>query len=565
MTYNENNPATLFVESEVSGKILFCDEGLSFWGGVDPNTAKIVDTHHPNHGECVAGRIVMMPSSRGSCSSSGVLLQLALSGLAPAALIFCENEQVLTLGALISDRLFNCPVAIVRLPRRIYGELSLAKEAEIKNVTLHFLQKTIPLILPSNKGLKLTKTDSQMLKGNQGKAKKMAMEIICLMAATQRATELIDVTRAHIDGCILAHNANLEFAEKMHQMGARTCIPTTINAISVDRQNWLTMGQSVEFGLKASRLADAYVNMGAQPTFTCAPYLLSDAPQKNDVIGWSESNAVIFANSVLGAWTEKHPDFLDLFIACTGRAPKTGVYLQKNRFPTCKINVALPSGFQDALWPMLGWLVGSKSPNGIPMIMGLESVEPSKDDLKAFSAAFGTTSSAPMFFMNGHIPNADTLVSGHLDQLEITVSDLRKLWRNFNNGSKYVDLVAIGSPHASSTECKKFVDLLAGNYCAKKTKAIVTVGRETLKEICNNGIAGQLTKLGVQIIADICWCSITEPIFPEETQVVITNSGKYAHYGKALTGRNIRFGSLEDCATAAISGRVDLNLPKWLN
>ena len=564
MVDDKNTVALLLVKADAKGKILVCKEGLSFWGGVDPDTAQIIDAHHPNYGELIAGRIVMMSSSRGSCSGSGVLLQLARKGLAPAALIFCESESILTLGAIICDKLFDCPVPTVRVSRGLYKALSRVNEAEIKDLTLFYSKNKVSLSLPSWDNLKLTLADIHMLKGRAGPTKKIAMEVICLMATIQEAEELLDVTRAHIDGCILAHDANLDFAEKMYEMGAKTCIPTTINAISVDKKNWRSQGQPNEFGSKASRLADAYVNMGARPTFTCAPYLLNDCPERDEVIGWSESNAVVFANSVLGAWTEKHPDYFDLFIACTGRAPKAGVYLFKNRVAVCKIKVTLPKKFDESLWPMLGWLAGVKSQNGIPVLTGLEFARPSRDDLKAFSAAFGTTSSAPMFYMQGHMPDDTPLPSSDLDQFEITCEDVKNLWVNFNCGSNQIDLVAIGSPHASSSECKDFADLLGGRKCAGKTKTIITVGRETLNQITKNGVLQKLKKSGVQIIPDICWCSITKPIFPVETRVVITNSGKYAHYGQALTSSDIRFGGLKECATAALTGYVDSNIPNWL-
>ena len=565
MDANIKTRATMLVNNNTKGQLVICDEGLSFWGGVSPSTGKIIDTHHPNFGEEIAGKFVLMPSSRGSCSGSGVLLQLARNGIAPSALIFSESENILTLGAVISDRLFNCPVAIIRLAPALYHKLAQAKEAEIKNSVLYYLNKSIPLFLPSIESINLTENDLEMLGGHQGKAKKIAMEIICLMAANQGADALIDVSRAHIDGSILAHEANLDFAEKMLQMGARVSIPTTINAISVNLDNWKVQGHSYDFGLKASRLADAYVNMGAQPTFTCAPYLIGVPPQKDDVIGWSESNAVIFANSVLGARTEKHPDYFDLFIACTGRTPKTGVYLSKNRLPECEIRIVLPPSFDDSIWPMVGWLAGIKSPNKIPLLTGLGTTQIDQDDLKALCAAFGTTSSAAMLHIRGHTPEDDFPLQSQLTVFKITETDLRKLWKNFNIGFNQIDLVAIGSPHASLAECNKFADLMQGKKCAVSTKTIITVGRETLHKIKINGTIDRLETSGVEVISDICWCSITEPVFPHAAEVVMTNSGKYAHYGKALTGRDFRFGSLKDCSIASVGGSVTSNLPDWLS
>ncbi|WP_394691846.1 aconitase X [Hoeflea sp.] len=556
--------ATLLVSSNTSGEVLTCREGLSFWGGVDPETGVIIDVHHPDHGADLAGRVVLMPTSRGSCSGSGVLLQLARNGQAPAALVFREAEDILTLGAIISARLFDRPIAVLRLPPALYDVLSRATEAEIDGDALHFSGQSVPLSRPDTQRLRLSETDHHLLAGYDGLARQIAMEVVCLMAAVQGADELIDVSRAHIDGCILAHDANLGFAEKMHEMGAKVVVPTTINAISVDRENWQSWGVIPDFGNKASRLADAYVNMGARPTFTCAPYLLDDAPRVDEAIGWSESNAVIYANSVLGARTQKHPDYLDLFIAITGRTPNTGVYLAENRIPVCELRVILPAQIEDALWPMLGWLAGSKSPSGIPVLTGLEGLVPAPDDFKALCAAFGTMSAAPMLHVRGHTPEGDIPLSADASRIDITAGELRELWQAFNAADDQVDLVAIGSPHASLAEVRRFVDLLGGSSCHPATKTIVTVGRSVLADMTGEGLLDRLQRAGVEVIPDICWCSMTEPVFPAAASVVMTNSGKYAHYGKGLTGRGMRFGSLKDCANAAISGRADKGLPGWL-
>lgn len=564
MTAKTQHQATLFVDTDAKGQILTCQEGLSFWGGVDPDTGVIIDAHHPDHGAALAGRIVLMPTSRGSCSGSGVMLQLARNGQAPAALVFREEEDILTLGAMIAGRLFDRPVAILRLSKPLYDALSGASDAEIKNGALHFSDRTIPLHRPDPSTLSLSNDDQQMLEGQGGTAQQIAMEVLCLMAAAQGATSLTSVSRAHIDGCILAHDANLDFAEKMYHMGAKTCIPTTINAISVDRENWQTQGVVPIFGSKASRLADAYVNMGARPTFTCAPYLLEDVPDEGEAIGWSESNAVIYANSVLGARTQKHPDYLDLFIAMTGRAPHTGVYLAQNRLPECEIHVDLPAAYDDALWPMLGWLAGVKSPNGIPVLTGLEATTPTPDDLKALCAAFGTTSAAPLLHVRGHTPEGTLPLKDGASRFEITTDDLVRVWQEFNAAPNKVDLIAIGSPHASLNECRSFADFLEGRRCHPTVKTIITVGRSILAQATKDGTVARLEQSGVQIIPDLCWCSITEPVFPSEASVLMTNSGKYSHYAKGLTGRDVRFGSLRDCADAAVCGVASGKLPSWL-
>lgn len=562
---NAEAAGTLFVEGKAQGEIVFCEEGLSFWGGVDPDTGFIIDTHHSNHGAALSGKIVLMPTSRGSCSGSGVLLQLARNDNAPAALVFCEEESILTLGAMIAGRLFDSPVLVMRLPKSVFEALSHANAAAIDGTELRFDGKSIRLKTVASDLLDLSEADRRMLDGGDGRATQAAMEILCLMAAAQNASGFVDVSRGHIDGCILAHDANLDFAEKMQRLGAKTRIPTTINAISVDRENWQAQGMAPEFGNKASRLADAYVKMGCRPTFTCAPYLLDDAPAEGEDIGWSESNAVIYANSVLGARTAKHPDYLDLFIAMTGRAPKTGVYLAENRMPECEIAVKLPGSYDDALWPMLGWLAGTLSPNRIPVLTGLDMARPTEDDLKALCAAFGTTSAAPMLHVRGHTPEGHLAAVENAKRLDISPADLAQVWLSFNRAGEKVELVAIGSPHASLAECRNFADLLDGQSCDPHTDTIVTVGRNVLAEAKSEGIIQRLENAGVQVFPDICWCSITEPLFPKKAKTLFTNSGKYSHYAAGLTGRGVRFGSLSDCARVALSGTATKQLPDWLS
>ena len=564
MPRNENKAISI-VQKDIKGKVFKCCEGLSFWGGVDPHTGRIIDIHHPNHGSFISKKFLLMPTSRGSCSGSGVLLQLAQSELAPAALIFHETEEILTLGAIVADQLFDKQVAVLRVSKEIYNDLAMADTAEIFRNKLMFGSKIISLTKLNIGTLNLSAEDQSILKGERGTAQQIAMETICKMARLQDAKELIGITKGHIDGCILAHDANLMFAEKMYQLGASISIPTTINAISVNRNNWESQGIDPDFGNKASRLADAYVKMGAHPTYTCAPYLLEDIPKEHEVIGWSESNAVIYANSVLGAKTQKHPDYFDLFVAMTGRAPKAGVYLDKERMPKYEINIDLPSKFDDSIWPMIGWLTGKFSPNKIPLVTGLEKTSLTADDLKALCAAFGTTSAAPMLFIDGHTPGDELSNIQQIDKFKITHEHLATLWKDFNTADIKVDLVAIGSPHASLSECRNFVKFFNGKSCNPNVKTIITVGRDVLSQVKEEGILEELKRAGIQVVSDICWCSITEPIFPYNTSVIMTNSGKYAHYAHGLTGRKTRFGSLEDCAKTAQSGLANSDLPYWLS
>ena len=217
----ENGTALQFVAADVEAEVVVCEEGLSFWGGVDPDTGQVIDAHHHLHGELLADKIVVMPTSRGSCSGSGVLLQLALNGRAPAALVFRDDEEVLTLGAVIASRMFGRAIGVVRLPADHYGTLRSGQTARLREACLSTGSMTVDLRLVNRDDLDLTAADKAMLDGMMGIPAALAMEVICAMAACHGAARLTDFTRGHIDGCIYAHEANLIFAEAMAEMGAK--------------------------------------------------------------------------------------------------------------------------------------------------------------------------------------------------------------------------------------------------------------------------------------------------------------------------------------------------------
>ena len=547
------------------GKVIATTEALSFWGGVDPATGKVIDVHHPLHDVCLTGGVLFMPTSRGSCTGSGVLLDLILTGRAPAALVFCEAEDVLTLGALVAAEMFDKALPVVRLDADNFARFSRAAHVSINENTIEADGISLAIAPPATAHLDLKDDDGAMLEGRDGIAVRQAMRIIVAMAAQQGASALVDVTQGHIDGCIYASPANLTFAEKMADMGGKVRVPTTMNAISVDKAHWRAQGVPEDFGDPAARLADAYVRMGCRPTFTCSPYLLDSAPSAGESIGWAESNAVIFANTVLGARTAKHPDFLDLCIAMTGRAPLSGVYLKENRRPQRIVDVALPAGIDDAFWPLVGYLAGKAAPDCIPLLRGLGAAKPSRDDLKALCAAFGTTSASPMLHIEGVTPEAELAPLETADTVTISLADMAAGWSLLNEGPEEVQLVAIGSPHASLEECRALVTVFNGRKRHADVAVIVTAGQQVIDAAVQDGTLQSLKDSGVQVLPDLCWCSISEPVFPTKTRALMTNSGKYAHYGPGLSGRAVRFGSLADCVESALTGRAVSRLPVWLS
>lgn len=546
-----------------AGPVLACDEGLSFWGGVDGASGRVIDAHHPLHGQSLAGKVLVLPTSRGSCTGSGVLLELIQNGNAPAALIFREQEGVLTLGALVAHHVFAATLPVVQLDSEAFAWVSAQPQVTLSPAEVVSGGRHMALQPVAGGQLQLSDADQAMLDGEQGEAAQLAMRILCSVAAIDGAQQFIDISQVHIDGCIYASPALLRFARHFDQLGARVRVPTTMNAISVDYANWRQQGVDPAFGQPASQLADAYVHMGVRASFTCAPYLLESKPAAGDRVAWAESNAVIYANSVLGARTAKHPDFLDLCIAVTGRAPLSGVYLQPQRAARRVITVEAMSDWDDAFWPLLGYLAGELAPDRIPVICGVSQMAPDEDDLKALCGAFGTTSAAPMLHVQGVTPEAD-LVSSEADQQHVSRADFLRAWQQFNSGDHKVELVAFGSPHFSHNECRALAQRMAGQQCAEGVSGIVTVGRATLAAAKQDGTLAALQQAGLKVHPDICWCSISEPVFPPEARTLMTNSGKYAHYAPGLSGRAVRFGSLSDCCEALVSGLAPQLPPLWL-
>jgi predicted aconitase/predicted aconitase with swiveling domain len=557
-----------------AGPVLASVVPLSFWGGVDPASGEVIDRHHPLSGRSLRGCILVLPSGRGSCSGSGVLLELLLSGNAPAALVFAETEEILTLGVIVARQIFDVSIPVLRIARHHFGLLSEAPFAWIDAEGIHLEQPEASLaaddrpVVPPN--IALTARDHALLDGDHGRAAQAAMQIVVEAASIYSADRLVDVTRAHIDGCIYTGAGGLMFAEKLRDWGGSVAVPTTLNSISVDQRRWRAQGIADAFGAPASRLADAYVEMGARPTFTCAPYLLEDRPGRDEQIVWAESNAVVYANSVLGARTMKYPDYLDICIALTGRAPLAGCHLDEGRRPQMAIDVSGLEIGDDAFYPLLGYYAGQVAGSRIPLIVGLEKAGPDSDDLKAFGAAFATTSAAPMFHIAGVTPEfSDGSSPSDLKDLPlatITVEALAGAWRELN-GEDAVDaigLIALGNPHCSLEELERLATLCEGRRRHSDVKLIVTCGRDIYRRADGKSLIARLEAFGVEFVNDTCWCMIAEPIIPPDVATIMTNSGKYAHYGAGLSGRRMAFGSLAQCVEAAESGLFDSRLPPWL-
>lgn len=578
-----------YVKSKAFGTLMASFVELSFWGGVNPQTGEIIDRHHDLSGRFLQDHVLAIPSGRGSCSGSGVLLEVLLNDKGPKAILFERREDILTLGVMITEELFNKAIPVVTLGSENFRKLFkfngqkvfvdgplVSNQEQVEDIKSGLAPSHEDELSSLGGELNLSDLDRALLEGSHGEAARVAIRIVLRMADLLGATELMDITQVHIDACVYTGLGSLALAQRLRDWGGKVRVPTSMNSISIDQRRWRAQGVDVEFGSAANELAKAYTDMGAQPTFTCAPYQLQTAPKRGEQVAWGESNAVVYANSVLGARTMKYPDFLDIAIALTGRAPNGGPHVDDNRLASVVVRLidletCGPEAIDDSFYPLLGYHVGAIATSQIPVVTGMESLVPCKDDLKAFGAAFATVSGAPMFHIVGVTPEATSLeaviAATDVRTVDVRLKDLSICWDKLNSPvrNKSIDLISLGNPHFSVSELRKLAELCRGRKKAKDVSVIVTCGRATYSLATQAGFVGELEEFGVLIMTDTCWCMITDPVIHPSTKVIMTNSGKYAHYGPGLTGRDFYFGSLRGCVDVACGSIVEEAKPRWID
>ena len=417
--------------------------------------------------------------------------------------------------------------------------------------------------------LRLTPGDEAALQGELGPGVRMAMTILARMAEVYGATELMDITGAHIDSTIYVGDAGLEFAEKLAGFGAQVVVPSTLNVSGLDELHWREWNVPTEWAAKAHRQMKAYQSMGTIPTWTCAPYQTEHAPKFGQQIAWGESNAIVFANSVIGARTERYPDLLDICAAITGRVPAVGLHLTENRAGQCVLplqNVPLRLQEADDFYPVLGYLMGKLARDRIPVIDRLDAPA-SEDQLKALGAAAASSGNVALFHIVGQTPEAATLETAlqgraPLEVIPIDLAQLRDARSELVTATGVaLDLVVLGSPHFSLPELNKLAALVGGRTKHPSVELIVTTSRAVRDLARSVGSLDVVEAFGARIMVDTCVLAM--PSLPESVRVLMTNSGKYAYYSPGLLGTEVVYGSLEDCVRSAVKGEVTRDERLW--
>ena len=412
-------------------------------------------------------------------------------------------------------------------------------------------------------GLFLTAGDTAMLNRGHGEGAAFAMEILVAFARAVGATSLLDITRAHIDGCLYHGQVSLDFVERLVAGGARVRVPTSLNVGALDLIHPELVRLTAPEQAPARRLMKAHEELGCQPSFTCAPYQTQFRPSFGEQIAWGESNAIVFANSVIGARTNRYGDFIDLCCAITGRAPAWGLHLEENRrgrllFRLTGFPASVPP--TDALFVAVGLLIGSMSGERIPVIDGLPPPR-SEDQLKALGAAAASSGAVALFHAVGITPEAPTLADafrGHApDQtIELTPRDIARALEQLStvpDGSP-ITAVCLGTPHFSRDEWNRLLPLLRKAAPAHHVPIYVNTGRAMLQELQDEGALEGTASFNLIVVTDTC--TYLTPILERLDGTVMTNSGKWAHYAPGNLGVQVAFGELEDCIASAAAGRV---------
>jgi predicted aconitase len=390
--------------------------------------------------------------------------------------------------------------------------------------------------------MQLTKEEKEMLAGKHGRAVKKSMEILVALGEIFGAKRLIDVSSVQVAG-VSYHNlgdAGLEFLEELAKDG-KVRVLTTLNPAGMDLENWQNLGISPDFAEKQKKVIDAFQKLGIVTTCTCTPYFIGNLPRFGEHIAWSESSAVAFSNSVIGAFTNKEGGPSALAAALTGKTPEYGLHLEENRQAQIAVSVeAQVSGTRD--FGALGYAIGKKIGTKIPLITGVKKA--SIDELKTFSASIATYGGTGLYHIEGITPAKTKKPS---ETVTITADDIEKAKSELNDAAGEIDLVAVGCPHCSIKELQKIATLLKGKKVHKETWICVA---RPVKSIADRmGYAKTIEDSGAKFACDTCMA--VAPL-KGRFKALATDSAKGCFYGRGSNSFKTKFCTLEECIEEAL-------------
>lgn len=401
----------------------------------------------------------------------------------------------------------------------------------------------------------LSAEEQAMLAGEHGPGVRKAIEIVTALGRIYGAERLAPVSSVQVAGVSYKNlgDAGLEFLTEWAGQGARVRVPTTLNPAGMDLTRWRALGFDEIFARKQLAVVEAFSRMGVTTTCTCTPYLVGNRPGLGEHVAWAESSAVSFANSVLGARTNREGGPSALAAAIVGRTAAFGLHRDENRRATLHVTVRCPVE-STADIGALGYLVGKAARNRVPFFEGL-AVE-GEAPLKALGAAMAASGAVALYHVDGVTPEAvagaDVLAP---DAERLEIRDLSPGYAALSQTPdieyRNIDLVWIGCPHASLAEIELVMDLLAGRQV--RSALWITVARDVRQQADERGWVAAIEACGGQVVADTC--VVVAPVRELGFRSMATPSGKGAFYGPSHAGLAVRYGSLAACVEAAVEGR----------
>ncbi len=389
----------------------------------------------------------------------------------------------------------------------------------------------------NGEALELTIKERKMLDGEFGEAKQTAMEILVALGRIYDAEKMIPVSSAQVAGVSYKTigDAGLEYLEMMASKGAKVEIPTFLNPAGMDVEQWKEMGIPPDFAEKQIRILDAYKTMGIMASYTCTPYLIGIRPGRGEHIAWAESSAVAFANSVLGARTNREGGPSALCAGICGITPYYGLHMDENRVAGVKVMVEADlKGDNDfgAMGYYIGKAVGKKYP-------AFSGIKPDETQLKLLGAAMAASGAVPLFYVKDVTP--EYAVEEGAEEIVFTDKELKETREGIDSGEK-PDLVTLGCPHASIDEIGKVAEMVKAR---KPTcRFWICTARKTKEDALRLGYDKVIKEAGGILVADTCMvvCPLKEMGF----NVTGANSGKAAKYLPNMCGQRVAFGDIED-------------------
>ena len=394
----------------------------------------------------------------------------------------------------------------------------------------------------------LTEKEQRMLDGEEGYAVQKSMEILVALGNIYGANHLVKVGSVQVAG-VSYHNlgdAGLEFLNELARDG-RVKVLTTLNPAGMDLENWRQLGISKEFAEKQNQVIDAFSRMGILISCTCTPYLIGNLPRYGEHLAWSESSAVTFANSVIGARTNREGGPSALAAAFVGKTPCYGLHLDENRAADIKIQVnADLTKLSD--WGALGYSIGRKAENKIPYITGIKDAE--LDELKSFCASVVTYGAKPLFYMKGITPDAENLQIPR-ETVTIEQRDIREAYDNINDDVDFIDFVCVGCPHCSIKEIAKVAELIKDKKISENIEFWVATSRTAKQLADKRGYTETIEKAGGKFACDTCMA--VAPL-KGRFKALATTSAKGCFYSRQ-NDMKTKMGSIEECIEAAVTGK----------